>query len=85
VVLNRSCSHLQPSRALTSLSLSLSLSPLSLSLSHLSLSLSLSRHAGCYFNPRGGKKGIFRRDLDVDHKEFPAAWFAGLPPTMYIK
>jgi len=40
---------------------------------------------GCYFNPRGGKKGIFRRDLAVDHKEFPQDWFAGLPDTMYIK
>ena len=33
---------------------------------------------GCYFNPRGGKPGVFGRDVDVDPAEFPE-WFAGLP------
>ena len=30
---------------------------------------------GCYFNPRGGKAGIFSRDIAIDHAEFPAEWF----------
>eukprot|EP00959_Pyramimonas_sp_CCMP1952_P382552 8016135-Pyramimonas_sp.AAC.1 len=38
-----------------------------------------------YFNPRGGKKGIFARDIKVDHKEYPPKWFEGLPKNMYIK
>eukprot|EP00588_Corethron_pennatum_P005174 CAMPEP_0194297378 /NCGR_PEP_ID=MMETSP0169-20130528/58730_1 /TAXON_ID=218684 /ORGANISM="Corethron pennatum, Strain L29A3" /LENGTH=296 /DNA_ID=CAMNT_0039047163 /DNA_START=168 /DNA_END=1058 /DNA_ORIENTATION=- len=33
---------------------------------------------GCYFNPRGGKAGIFGREVDVDWREFPAEWFEGL-------
>lgn len=40
---------------------------------------------GCYFNPRGGKKGIFGRDVAVDHKEYPEEWFEGVPSHMYIK
>eukprot|EP00899_Mesostigma_viride_P019584 jgi/Mesvir1/27627/Mv07359-RA.1 len=39
---------------------------------------------GCYFNPRGGKKGIFGRVVKIDHKEFPKDWFAGLPEAMYV-
>ena len=38
---------------------------------------------GCYFNPRGGKQGIFGRDVAVDSSEFPASWFAGLSERMY--
>lgn len=35
---------------------------------------------GCYFHPRGGKPGIKHpKGIDIDHKEFPAEWFAGLP------
>jgi hypothetical protein len=40
---------------------------------------------GCYFNPRGGKKGIFGRDIKVNHKEYPADWFEGVPEKCYIK
>ena len=39
---------------------------------------------GCYFNPRGGKPGIFGRDVAVDAAELPAAWLAGLPPSKYV-
>ena len=39
---------------------------------------------GCYLNPRGGKAGIFGRDVDVSHTEFPAAWFDGLPTSLYM-
>ena len=38
---------------------------------------------GCYFNPRGGKEGIYGRDVAVSHAEFPAAWFKGVPEHMY--
>ena len=38
---------------------------------------------GCYFNPRGGKAGIFGRDVAVGTEEFPPAWFAGLPCERY--
>jgi hypothetical protein len=38
---------------------------------------------GCYFHPRGGKPGIFGREVAVDHREFPPAWFAGLNANMY--
>jgi len=38
---------------------------------------------GCYFNPVGGKAGVHGRRVDVDHREFPAAWFAGLPRSAY--
>lgn len=40
---------------------------------------------GCYFNPRGGRPGIFGRVIAVDHQEYPKEWFDGLPPHMYIK
>ena len=30
---------------------------------------------GCYFNSRGGKLGVFGRDVAVSHEEFPAEWF----------
>lgn len=40
---------------------------------------------GCYFNPRGGRPGIISpQGVAIDHKEFPASWFAGLPESMYI-
>ena len=39
---------------------------------------------GCYFNPRGGKKGILGRVVDIDHGEFPASWFAGLDESLYL-
>ena len=38
---------------------------------------------GCYFNPRGGKPGIFGREVSIDVSEFPAAWFDDLPESMY--
>ena len=38
---------------------------------------------GCYFHPRGGKQGIFGRDVAIDVAEFPAEWFEGLPPSLY--
>jgi hypothetical protein len=38
---------------------------------------------GCYFNPRGGKKGILGRFVDIDHREFPADWFEGVPERLY--
>mmetsp|Transcript_4372 Transcript_4372/g.15169 ORF Transcript_4372/g.15169 Transcript_4372/m.15169 type:complete len:321 (-) Transcript_4372:80-1042(-) len=38
---------------------------------------------GCYFNPKGGKPGIFGRVIAVDHREYPESWFAGLAPSMY--
>ena len=39
---------------------------------------------GCYFNPRGGKKGIFGSSVDIDHREFPASWFEGVPERLYL-
>eukprot|EP00930_Biecheleria_cincta_P041002 TRINITY_DN28085_c0_g1_i1.p1 TRINITY_DN28085_c0_g1~~TRINITY_DN28085_c0_g1_i1.p1 ORF type:complete len:276 (+),score=32.79 TRINITY_DN28085_c0_g1_i1:81-908(+) len=39
---------------------------------------------GCYFNPRGGKPGIFAREVAVSHKEFPKKWFKGLTESMYV-
>lgn len=39
---------------------------------------------GCYFNPRGGKKGILGPSVDVDHREFPASWFEGVPERLYL-
>jgi hypothetical protein len=38
---------------------------------------------GCYFNPRGGKAGIFGRDVAVSHDEFPAQWFANVDDALY--
>jgi len=46
--------------------------------------LHLGVFGGCYFNPRGGKPGIFGRDVAVDAAELPAAWLAGLPPSKYV-
>jgi hypothetical protein len=40
---------------------------------------------GCYFHPRGGKAGIFGRDVAVSHTEFPKEWFLGVPEKMYKK
>ena len=31
----------------------------------------------------GGKAGIFGRDVEVSHTEFPEAWFKGLPNELY--
>ena len=39
---------------------------------------------GCYFNPRGGKKGILGPSVDIDHREFPASWFDGVPERLYL-
>jgi len=39
---------------------------------------------GCYFNPVGGKAGIFGREVAVDAREFPSAWFAGLDESLYL-
>eukprot|EP00310_Coccolithus_braarudii_P011750 CAMPEP_0183361562 /NCGR_PEP_ID=MMETSP0164_2-20130417/62173_1 /TAXON_ID=221442 /ORGANISM="Coccolithus pelagicus ssp braarudi, Strain PLY182g" /LENGTH=284 /DNA_ID=CAMNT_0025536187 /DNA_START=64 /DNA_END=915 /DNA_ORIENTATION=- len=39
---------------------------------------------GCYFNPRGGKAGIFASEVAIDHSEFPAAWFTGISQEFYI-
>ena len=39
---------------------------------------------GIYFNPRGGKAGIYGRDIAINHKEFPASWFAGVDPKLYL-
>jgi hypothetical protein len=33
---------------------------------------------GCYFNPRGGKAGIFGRNVAIDVDEFPTEWFEKL-------
>jgi hypothetical protein len=38
---------------------------------------------GCYFNPKGGKPGIFGRNIAINHKEFPSAWFEDLDNSMY--
>eukprot|EP00238_Polyblepharides_amylifera_P014932 CAMPEP_0196579834 /NCGR_PEP_ID=MMETSP1081-20130531/25080_1 /TAXON_ID=36882 /ORGANISM="Pyramimonas amylifera, Strain CCMP720" /LENGTH=222 /DNA_ID=CAMNT_0041899533 /DNA_START=335 /DNA_END=1000 /DNA_ORIENTATION=+ len=38
---------------------------------------------GCYFNPKGGKAGIFGRVVEVTHEEFPANWFQGLASKEY--
>jgi len=39
---------------------------------------------GCYFNPKGGKEGIFGRSVAIDHTEFPAGWFESpLSEDMY--
>jgi len=39
---------------------------------------------GCYFNPKGGKPGIFGREVSIDHTEFPASWFENVDPSMYL-
>lgn len=39
---------------------------------------------GCYFNPEGGKPGIYGRRVDIDHREFPKDWFENLPRNMYV-
>ncbi|KAK9827267.1 hypothetical protein WJX81_005944 [Elliptochloris bilobata] len=39
---------------------------------------------GIYFNPKGGRRGIWGDSVDIDHKEFPADWFADLPEKMYL-
>lgn len=38
---------------------------------------------GCYFNPRGGKRGILGPSVDVDWREFPASWFEGVDESLY--
>eukprot|EP00854_Cymbomonas_tetramitiformis_P001571 gene1571-2205_t len=38
---------------------------------------------GCYFHPRGGKPGIFTREIAVNHEEYPAEWFEGVPKHLY--
>ena len=46
--------------------------------------LRLGVFGGCYFNSRGGKPGIFGRDVAVDASELPAAWVQGLPASKYL-
>ena len=38
---------------------------------------------GCYFHPRGGKPGVFGREVAVTASEFPSDWFANVPDAMY--
>jgi len=38
---------------------------------------------GCYFHPRGGKPGIFGRDVAVTHKELPSEWLKGVDEENY--
>lgn len=38
---------------------------------------------GCYFNPRGGKPGLFGREVAVGVEEFPASWFEGVGEGLY--
>ena len=38
---------------------------------------------GCYFNPKGGKAGIFGREVAISHTEFPQSWFEGVPEHLY--
>lgn len=38
---------------------------------------------GIYFNPRGGRPGIYGSTVDVTHEEFPVDWFEGLPPEAF--
>jgi hypothetical protein len=38
---------------------------------------------GCYFNPRGGKKGFLKREIKIASKEFPKEWFEGLDKGLY--
>ena len=42
-----------------------------------------SRRPRIYFNPTGGRKGIWGDSVDIDHKEFPEEWFEGLPEKMF--
>ena len=46
--------------------------------------LQLGVFGGCYFNPRGGKRGIFDREVAVDHAEFPPAWFEGVDDSKFL-
>lgn len=39
---------------------------------------------GCYFNSRGGKPGIFGRDVDISVEEFPTEWFNDVPESHYL-
>jgi hypothetical protein len=39
---------------------------------------------GCYFHPRGGKPGVFGREVAIDHREFPESWFVGIPENLYL-
>lgn len=40
---------------------------------------------GCYFNPRGGRPGIISpKGIDINYKEFPSSWFAGLHESLFI-
>jgi hypothetical protein len=38
---------------------------------------------GCYFHPRGGKAGIFGRDVEVSAAEFPASWFEDVAENLF--
>jgi len=38
---------------------------------------------GCYFNSRGGKIGIFGREVEIDPSEFPPSWFEGVSEHLY--
>lgn len=39
---------------------------------------------GCYFNPQGGKAGVFGREVAVSHTEFPQAWFNDVAEHLYV-
>lgn len=39
---------------------------------------------GIYFNPIGGKPGIIKKKIDIDHTEFPKSWFASVPEELYL-
>ena len=38
---------------------------------------------GIYFNPSGGRAGIYGPTVDVTHEEFPQEWFKGLSVDEY--
>lgn len=39
---------------------------------------------GIYFNPIGGKPGIFSKRVDIDYTEFPKSWFKNVPKEFYL-
>lgn len=39
---------------------------------------------GIYFNPEGGRRGLFSKRVDIDHTEFPKSWFKGVPESYYL-
>lgn len=39
---------------------------------------------GIYFNPIGGRPGIIKKKIDIDHTEFPKSWFVSVPEEYYL-